>query len=88
MSHLREILLPAAPQREYIVSSTQAEETLRLHSPAHSELSTPLYTLITGTSRIISTTYFLVCFPAAERYGPSATLCCSFHVAGTVQVSR
>lgn len=35
------------------MSSTQAEETL--HSPAPSELSTPLYT---GTSRIISTTYF------------------------------
>lgn len=62
MSHLREILLPAAPQREYVVSSAQAE----LHSPAPSELLTPLYSLITGTSRIISTTHFLVCFLAQE----------------------
>lgn len=57
--------------------STQAEEALRLHSPAQPELSTPLYTLLTGTSTIISTTYFLVRLPAAQWYDPSATQRCT-----------
>lgn len=42
------------------------QETLQLHSPAQPELSTPLSTLITGTSRINSSTYFPVLFAATE----------------------
>lgn len=42
-------------------------EPLGLPSPAQPELSTPLSTLITGTSRINSSTYFPVLFAATGR---------------------